>query len=242
MEKLFRKISRRLVCIIIIFLLSYQIQGTSLEKFLQANQYAMNCQWTEAANLYKEIEPKTDAIWYNLGVCSLEQGNLTEAIFTWLKVCRFSNSDLVIASLKQLERAAHELDLPQVALNKICKTSTNNFLLYQIVVLVLICLIVIFCVVRPDYRFKKALVWFLILLEIGIILGTYYFEQIYQRKYAVAQKLAELRVGPAKDYHVVNKLRPGQVLQIKVEQDVWCQVDDLCGQNGWLMKQDLLVV
>ena len=115
-----------------------------------------------------------------------------------------------------------------------------NFLNFQISILCLIYLffIIIIWVSKP---FKK--VWLLLLFstQTAIFCGTFWYFINRDQTWAVLLKKVNVLAGPNEQYHIVEKLMPGQIVSVVANEDQWCQVS-LQHSTGWLIKDDLLII
>ena len=71
---------------------SFALGLTSEEVFLRANLFYEKGDMKEALKSYKEIEPKGQAVWYNMGNCYYQLKENAEAILCWKRAGKGSTT------------------------------------------------------------------------------------------------------------------------------------------------------
>lgn len=221
-----------------LFLLVHCSNGwatTSQEIFLQANQLVHNGDYAQALQMYDSVDHKSGMIWYNMGNCYFYQKEHIKAIWAWLKACKIGSKTVVANSRYNIAVAQNLLDIKAQA----GYYPKVDFFLWQIIALFINYALFLFLIKMAKNRKKLLLLIFL--MEIGILGTTFWYVKELKMEYAVVQNKADIRAGPAQNYHKLDHLQQGQIVKLLKACPMWIYVKDEQRQ-GWCSSDDLLII
>jgi hypothetical protein len=121
---------------IITFLSAMSLYGvTNQELFLQANDAVKKNDFDQAYGLYDAIDPKGEAVWYNMGLCALAEKNYYNALRMFASARRYATFNSYPLIMEHYYQARHALGVPNdiSALQKISMKCTQCSLLMPLI-------------------------------------------------------------------------------------------------------------
>jgi uncharacterized protein YgiM (DUF1202 family) len=207
-----------------------------------------------AAQLYQEARDlglDTAVVHYNLGNARFKQGQLGEAIASYLRAARIDPRDPAIRTNLQRARAQiKDVDLSGQNLPPVLRPfqwgyarfSANEWLVFALVLWVLLAAIRVaaqWSVVPPDrVRTVSGILLGLSLLTFSV--GGFRFQQdfVVDRAVVVAEEV-EVRSGPGTGYNLAFRVHEGLPVRVAEDRGDWLRID-LGGELvGWVPATSL---
>ncbi|OQA35903.1 MAG: hypothetical protein BWY54_00368 [Candidatus Dependentiae bacterium ADurb.Bin331] len=212
------------------------------ETFLQAKQAYEHNELQKAVDLFKTIEKKGDAVWYNMGVCAFEQGDKAQALFYWHQAKKNASSK----SYPHIEQAIMSIEQP----NSSIKSSILRFLQlnstylgvggWQLVVLIGL--------------FALLLIWFFVkrirnVLLIGVALIVFYSSILLVLAYGrtvdkvliVKADRTPLFIAPDDQLGQIDIIDRGRSVVVLKKEDSWYKIGYL-NKYGWMHADSFIEI
>jgi tetratricopeptide (TPR) repeat protein len=213
------------------------------ELFLKANKRYEQQRYADARCLYEMIEPKSSAVWQNLGNCFYYEQRLCDALHAWRKAfkgaCR-RDKRVLSDALKNLCRehgCSDKLSMYQLSFTERLVHSVPLFLWQCLFLLFWIGLLYAYALSRT--RRKRHLLF----LSIGLCIiaySAYYCYQVYQGRIFVTTK-GLLYVGPNAQFHHTAQLDEGDEGMLVGTLPGWVKVATKKG-TGWLVDTNCTIL
>lgn len=210
------------------------------EIFLQAQQAYENNELQKALDLYKTIESKGDVVWFNMGICALDQGDKAQALY-YLYQAKKLASPKTFAQIQQLlMNVDHQ--------NQSIGSSFLNFLQLHSTYLMVggwqfIVLIELFWFLLVWFFARR---WYRILL-IGVALIIFYCSILLLLAYKrttdtpaiVKIDQAPLFIAPNEQLARIGMLERGTPVIVLKKEDSWYKICYL-KKKGWMHADNFI--
>lgn len=237
---------------IVILLLAYAVQLCATQDaqqiFLRANKEYHAGNFQKARELYRSLENKGHAAWYNLGNCLYQLKEYPAAIAAWRRA-------QVGASLQELHTIEYNINCareqagyPEIKYPGWYRVWHDSIMLVPVGLSQLLFLITWYLMIWLVLfgRNTKGIVAMLlitgllcIMLWSGLALYVHYQESGYKK--AVVHKQTEVYAGPHDGYHVVGELVCTDELTIKEQRTGWCKI--MHDQTyGWVPIYNITII
>jgi tetratricopeptide (TPR) repeat protein len=230
----------------LLFYTGWLVAGNMQEAFLQAN-IAYNAGKVQAAlKLYKSIEPKGSAVFYNMGNCYFKLGSYPKAIVYWRRAQKNASSrdistlEQYIIRAYQAQNATYKQSWGARFHMSIirCGSMCSLFILQ---IIFLCCLWALFILGPTLIKQSRYIVLILLSASTVAVACVGVFNYRFQEyPYGIVTKnVISVYAGPGRDYARLMEARALDEVRIYQKRDGWLKVRiDQCGY-GWVEKTDL---
>lgn len=219
-----------IILLLLVLQKSYALHQEEL--FLRGNKYAYDHEWESALHEYSEIEKKSAAVLYNMGICYEQLGQLDRAQLYWLKALSTAGQNLYARIDEKLDRFAHRSLFVRYAG---WIAAGWSLLFVQFLCIILWYGIFGFLFFRKK---NKVLLIFLTLLLL-VALCCLYSKVVDRRVIGFIKKQdAPLFVGPNEQYAVIGLPVFGTSVTINEKRNGWYRITTQLG-NGWIPKESV---
>ena len=214
--------------------------------FNKAHSFYKEKEFEAALKLYQEIEPKTSALFYNIGNCYYKLNQYSKALAAWKK----AQHDWGWRSMQELR---HNIFQAEKKLNLISEKSSGlksltslfntqvTLLLIRTPVLwfqllALISWILLFGYISYARRKKKKIVTvplFMTLALVVSLLGLKYGQKS-QVQAIVINSDAVVRSGPGDDFQSLSTIPEGTTVTVKKNVDGYAKIQSAKATIGWI--------
>lgn len=216
----------------------------SVEKFRAATALYNQKQFDQAYVLLQEINPKSEAVWYNMGNCAYKKNDYEHALSCWR--CAGSNAS-------RLENVYYNIDVVEKKLNRTKQESFWNkmynfyysmpLIIFQFFFLLPWFLLLLF-IKKYKHGTKYRSLFFGVLLFVTMISGIalgFKYHIIKQRKGIVMKPQVSLYAGPDEQFHVLGCLEGASEVIVHEQRPSWCKISTEHG-SGWVVRDSIVVV
>lgn len=210
------------------------------ETFLQAQQAYEHNELQKALDLYKTIESKSDAVWFNMGVCALQQGDKAQALFYWYQAKKLASPK----TFTQIQQALMSIDRRDQSIGN----SLINFLElnstyltvggWQFIVLIeLFSFLLVWCFVDRWRRMLLTGVALIIFYSSILLLLAY--RRTVDNQAIVKNDHAPLFIAPNDQLARMGMLERGALVVVLKKEDSWYKI---CYQKkkGWMHADNFI--
>lgn len=237
-----------LLIIICLFIINqqaiYATTPTPQEQFLQANEHYKQQEFDKALAGYQAIPNKSSYVFYNMGNCTCQLGNLGQALAYWRTAqrnwCFLQGTELVdnIATVKvQLykrmpDEVVKKATAPLQQLQEKIRTWAHGWSLLILQLFVLFSWLLLILGTRFTRRAMTyaRLPLIFLLAASSVLLAVKYHVQ--GQAYVVMSKDTKLLSGPDTSYHLVKNLYEGQEGIIAGQSGSFYKIT-IDGSTGW---------
>jgi tetratricopeptide (TPR) repeat protein len=218
------------------------ICSLALTDFKAANALYDVGKYAEATAAYEKIEPKTAAVYFNLGNSLFREEKFGLAVLNYERARRLEPRDPdILANLKFAEQrlAVDELNTPPSAYRRVVQSvvtsrTPNEWSRYELVTLWLTVLAAAGAIWLPRWRTGFVVV----AIAAGIVTATTGMALTIQEGAApmaiVVAGKTDARFAPTADATVHFQLPEGAKVAIREDRGAWEYVERADGQQGWV--------
>jgi tetratricopeptide (TPR) repeat protein len=223
------------------------ICSLALTDFKAANALYDAGKFSEAAAAYEKIEPKTAAVYFNLGNAQFREGKFGLALLNYERARRLDPRDPdILANLKFAEQrlAITELNAPPSTLQRVMRSvvmsrTPSEWSRSEWVALWLTILAVAGAIWLPRWRTG----FILVAIATGIVAAATGVALTVQERAApvaiVIAGQADARFAPTTDATVHFQLPEGAKVCIREDRGAWAYVERADGQQGWVKADEI---
>jgi tetratricopeptide (TPR) repeat protein len=214
------------------------------ELFLHGNKAYHQTAFAQALEWYSRIPTKGPGVWYNMGNCYYQIGDLSRAIVCWHRACAGASIVLYRRAQNNIARAYTQLGQSYVrSWGARCNDWVYTFPLGVLQLLWAILWICIWWLIgRRKYTWPTMMRVSLLILGLvygAIVLAYRYYEQ--QPYGIVVVSAAPLAVGPHEQYHAVGQVTIADQVQLIEKRDKWYRVAR-GNTQGWIIADAIEVI
>jgi hypothetical protein len=210
------------------------------ETFLQAQQAYEHHDLQKALDLYKSIEPKGDAVWFNMGVCAFEQGDKAYALYYWNQAKKSASPKTYKQVKEALTHVQDEGNLRRNAVGNFLEFNSTYLSIggWQLVVLFeLFIFLLLWFFARRMRRFL--LIGVALIIVYSSILLWFAHKRAVDIPAIVKAEHASMYIAPNNKLASIGTLKRGTAVIILKKEDSWYKVGYL-NKNGWMNADDFI--
>lgn len=212
------------------------------DEFKAANALYDVGKFADAAAAYERIEPKTAAVYFNLGNAMFRQEKFGRAILNYERARRLAPRDPdVLANLKFAEQrlAVNELNTPPTAYRRLVRTvmgrrTTTEWSRYEVGALWLTMLAVAGAIWLPRARTGTLLVAVIAGLATAATASILIAQARTAPVAVIVAGKADARFAPTADATVHFGLPEGAKVSVREDRGAWLLVERADNQQGWV--------
>lgn len=242
------------VSIAVLFFAFKIINAASHEElFLQGNSNFLKGNFKAARNYYEQIEPKSSAVWHNLGNCYFNESNKLKALISWKRAEKGASFSQLKKLLEAENRVAEQMHFSHssATMLKFKQLLTGiPFIFLQLILLLL--LLLLLCL---WYRcFKKSKIYLHLLqcnkkyalmliagiLALLLIIATKE-KYLHKKEAVVTQDKAAVYIGPEVTFSQKTVLPLGCIVQVLEKKENMIKVRFSQG-SGWVLLDNIEII
>ena len=232
---------RRNRIVYLLLLLSTLMQAqTTQELFLQANTHYEHKEYQKALDIYKKIEPKGAATWYNMGNCAYKLADYTNALLFWQRSQANASSKIYADSRINSTHAYRQLGaVENSTAHPVGQKITDRIMQSAPLLILQIIFFFLFSVfLISNYYFlrKKRYIFFLLgsLTLFSMSVATFAFYKNTRSPMAlITQDNARMFVGPNQEYDQISAVPLGAQVKIITHKNSWNKIK-YAAHEGWI--------
>lgn len=218
--------------------------GLQEEQFLQAHTLYRASEFQKALEIFELIEPKTSAVWYNIGNCIYHCGDEARAYICWMKAQRHAPGYLKKCIEKNLTTCLKKLGKEQKqSLLAGFVPSVYTMLakiprgVLQVLFLAIWYSILFLVFVQRKRIYKYCYISGVILMGAGLLVIMHYYETNLVEG-IICKKEVPLYAGPDSRYDKIGQVNLLDTMRVYQQLESWCKVgDQSC--VGWILAESI---
>ena len=217
------------------------------DDFKSANALYDAGKFADAAAVYEKIEPKTAAVFFNLGNAHFRQEELGRAVLDFERARQLAPGDPdILANLRFAEErlSVADLNVPAKPVTRFWESMTGSRTIRQWSIWVVAgvwatVLLVAGAIWWPRWRTGMVIVAIVAGLGLALAMVALTSRVVSAPTAIVLARRAEARFAPLPDATVHFQLGEGTKVFIREDRGQWWSVERLDGQQGWI-KADVV--
>ncbi len=227
-----------------LFVLTVCAKQNSQELFLQANKTYSNAQYKQASLMYKSINPKGRAVWYNLGNCHYQLEQYPDAILCWRKAQKnalMAEQPNITTNLSSAYQKIGREYHPPSRFNMVIKSFSTPFATWLLQFLLVLSWYLLFWLIffQPrSLRYYYIILCVNLCVAFGLMIAVYFRYKEENVIGVVMKNQTAVLSGPQDDYHtlytlpladevVINERRPGWYKIVRSGKSGWVSIDNI---------------
>jgi tetratricopeptide (TPR) repeat protein len=249
-------LSKYILCLPLILVVSAGVSGTPNDQFNLANRYYEQKNYDSAAAVYTQLVNQgleSAPLYFNLGNASFRSGDLGHAVLYYMRAKRLDPTDLDITANLDFARRYTSVQMEGVALNPVSSLFESIVAPYRLAMLAWVSsaffiILFAFLIARFGYAWRGALVrsgiWLSLILLVSVSLLTtvkYHHDYLVRRAVIIAEE-SMVHTGPSDLSEKELDGAPGLIVEIIAESGDFYNVLFENQRRGWIRKNLVAVV